>query len=475
MPNDTAVAAPSGRAVALDALRGLSILAMVFCSSIPFGVLPAWMYHAQTPPPAHDFIPLPGLTWVDLVFPFFLFSMGAAMPLATRSRVEKGVSVWRLVLQSFGRAALLAFFAIYLEHVRPFVLNPSHKTPLIWLEALFGFLLLFAVFTRFPKNWPASGKSAIRIGGLLLMALLLACIKYPDGGGFSVDRSDCIIMFMSAMSWSAPLVLLCTFGNFAMRLGVMGVLVAVHFGYAQGGWLTHAAIPFPLPWLFQWDNLRYLCIVLPGTIAGELLCDRMRAASSEDETLAWGGAYAVFAVLMLAAIVATLYGLETRQTGATAAAAFFVLGAGWLVLPSVKEGAGLLLRKLYGWGNFWYFLGLLIEPCEGGIKKDPPTFAYYFVTTGLALFMLCALTVLCDVYKKPRAVGLLVDNGQNPMIAYGASANLVSSLLALTGIAAVLSALTQRPWLGVCRGAFETLLCALFVSLCTRKKIFWRT
>ena len=60
------------RVLALDALRGLSILLMLFASSIPFGVLPSWMYHAQEPPPANIFNPkLPGITWVDLVFPFF--------------------------------------------------------------------------------------------------------------------------------------------------------------------------------------------------------------------------------------------------------------------------------------------------------------------------------------------------------------------------------------------------------------------
>ena len=67
----------------LDALRGFAILAMVLSSSIAFGILPAWMYHAQVPPPYHVYKPeIPGITWVDLVFPFFLFSIGAAIPQA---------------------------------------------------------------------------------------------------------------------------------------------------------------------------------------------------------------------------------------------------------------------------------------------------------------------------------------------------------------------------------------------------------
>ena len=66
----------------LDALRGFAILTMILSGSIAYGdVLPAWMFHAQVPPPDHKFIPaIPGITWVDRVFPFFLFSMGAAIP-----------------------------------------------------------------------------------------------------------------------------------------------------------------------------------------------------------------------------------------------------------------------------------------------------------------------------------------------------------------------------------------------------------
>ena len=69
------------RALALDALRGYAILTMVLSATVVYGILPAWMYHMQAPPPSHVFNPqLAGLTWVDLVFPFFLFSMGAAFP-----------------------------------------------------------------------------------------------------------------------------------------------------------------------------------------------------------------------------------------------------------------------------------------------------------------------------------------------------------------------------------------------------------
>ena len=79
-------AVPTRRAHSLDALRGYAIMTMILAATEAFGILPAWMYHAQEPPPTHVFNPhIYGITWVDLIFPFFLFSMGAAIPLSLGS------------------------------------------------------------------------------------------------------------------------------------------------------------------------------------------------------------------------------------------------------------------------------------------------------------------------------------------------------------------------------------------------------
>ena len=87
----------NNRAYALDALRGYAIITMVLSATIVTQVLPGWMSHAQTPPPDHIFNPsLPGITWVDLVFPFFLFAMGAAFPFSIGKRAEKGDSKLKL-------------------------------------------------------------------------------------------------------------------------------------------------------------------------------------------------------------------------------------------------------------------------------------------------------------------------------------------------------------------------------------------
>ena len=84
----------NGRIASIDIIRGIAIVGMVLCANIGFNSgLPAWMFHAQTPPPTYAFNPeVAGITWVDLVFPFFLFPLGAALPFAMRKRLENGMS-----------------------------------------------------------------------------------------------------------------------------------------------------------------------------------------------------------------------------------------------------------------------------------------------------------------------------------------------------------------------------------------------
>ena len=133
------------RSHALDALRGIAILAMVLSGQIPFGVLPEWMYHAQVPPPSHIFNgALPGITWVDLVFPFFLFAMGAAIPLALQARLNAGDKLPAICASILGRGLLLAGFAIYVKHIQPQTMSAAPT----WQHygfCLIGFALLFPV------------------------------------------------------------------------------------------------------------------------------------------------------------------------------------------------------------------------------------------------------------------------------------------------------------------------------------------
>jgi predicted acyltransferase len=453
------------RALALDALRGLSIFLMILSSSIPFGVLPSWMYHAQVPPPEHTFIPtIPGITWVDLVFPFFLFSMGAAIPIALSRRIERGDSTWKITGGLLLRGLLLAAFAIYDEHIRPWRIS-KEPTAEIWLLALLGFALLIPMFVRLPRDWNRWLRYSVKGGAWAGAIILLALLKYPDGSGFSLYRSDIIILVLANMAVFAGLIWLATREQLLLRLGVLGILIALRVSSVPEGWVHDLWQSSPVPWLFRFDFLKYLFIVVPGTIIGDMLLKWMKgAATGEESSASWNRPrLLVIGALMLMFNILLLVGLKGRFLLETTVLALLLCGCGWFLFRRPGREIEKLLQRLYRWGIYLMVLGLYFE------------LSYYFATGGLAVFTLIGLMILIDLFKTQRWWRTLIESGQNPLIAYAGINNLIRPLLALTGLGALLETLLPTPWLGVLRGIIITYLVALSAAIFTRLKIFLRT
>ncbi len=500
--NSTQGTLTAQRALALDALRGFAILTMVLSGVIPRGILPEWMYHAQTPPPAHDFIPVPGITWVDLVFPFFLFALGAAIPLAFSKRISRGVSTSRLVLFIIKRGFLLGAFGIYLQHIRPYSINPSPETG-TWFAAIGGFLLLFLVWGRFPGKLSAGLKYTIQIAGWLALAIVLYLWEQPDGSTFDLYRSDIIIMILANVAVYGSFIWLFTRKSILLRLGCMGIVMGAVLASGESGWVQSIwtltsipgidpdNVPAWLSWLVEFDwlvkigTMKYLFIVIPGTIAGDFLLEWMQTLRKEhpQKSLSWDRQRLwLIAGVMVAFIIVLVNGLHTRWVPYTLLSFTVLTGVSLYLVRSSRSWAEQFLKRLVQWGIFWILLGLLFEPYDEGIKKDPVTISYLFVNSGMALFLLASFTIIIDIFRK-RWFNLLITNGQNPMVAYVGWANLVQPLLNILGIVvlldrffpAVFGPILTEPWAGALQGLLYTFLVALVVHFLTKKKIFLRS
>lgn len=87
------------RLVALDAWRGLTVLMMLLVNNVALGNLtPRQLQHAPWGG---------GLTFTDLVFPWFLYCAGAALPFSLAAARRSGLAGWGLVRKLVERAALL--------------------------------------------------------------------------------------------------------------------------------------------------------------------------------------------------------------------------------------------------------------------------------------------------------------------------------------------------------------------------------
>ncbi|MEM9568068.1 MAG: DUF5009 domain-containing protein [Cyanobacteria bacterium P01_E01_bin.34] len=461
----------SRRCLGLDALRGLAILGMLLSAAVPYGVLPTWMYHAQVPPPEHVFDPtIPGITWVDIVFPFFLFALGMSIPLALNRRVSRGDSDLALAVRVLARGVALGAFAIALQHLRPWILS-EEPTASTYGIAVLGFCLLFPTFARLPDRMSVKVRWVVRGLGWAFLIALLALLRYPDGSGFSLAHSDIILILLTNAAVAGGLMWVFTRDRPAVRLGLLGVLLAMRLGATEAGWVQVMWGWTPIPWLFRWEYLTYLAIVIPGTLVG----DRWVRSHGKLQSLgSWSDrrlrAIALTQVVLLATV---LVGLQERLGLAWLLVCAGLAVINWLLLLQPEGTIEHLMADWYRWGGIWLGMGLLLEPYEMGIKKDPPTLSYYFVCSGLAIFLLIACTIAIHQLGGVQLFSLAIANGQNPMIAYAALANLSIPGLALVGIDGWMNGLPV--WIQLAYGLGAVWLTAAIVRWLTHRRVVWKT
>lgn len=466
----------SKRAFSLDALRGYAILTMILSGTVASGVLPGWMYHAQVGPRS-DFAfdsTIYGITWVDLVFPFFLFAMGAAFPFSLGNKYEKGESRLKLAVDSLLRGARLTFFAIFIQHMYPWVTSSPQDAASWWL-AIGAFLLMFPMFMRIPMEMATWLRRVIEAMSYAIAITLLLTVSYVGERIFSLSFSNIIILVLANMAIFGSLVYLFTIGNKWARIGILPFIMAVFLGSStEGAWVKTVMNYSPLPWAYNFYYLKYLFIIIPGTIAGEYLKEWLQNKTSEVSLPAEKRRTPFVLLVSVGIIILNLYGLYTRQLVFNLVGTVVLLSCLYYLLYSAGNNSA-YWRKLFVAGAYLLMLGLFFEAYEGGIRKDHSTYSYYFVTSGLAFMAMIAFSILCDVYRWKRLTRPLEMAGQNPMIAYVAPQLLVMPLLNLTGLAGYLSLLNQNAWTGFLRGVIVTTLALLVAILFTRLKCFWRT
>lgn len=263
---------PKPRLLSLDVFRGLVILAMLFVNDLA-GVrgAPAWMRHAPT---LHD-----GMTFVDLVFPAFLFMVGMSLPFALARRQAP----WGHVLS---RAASLAFLG-FLEYngeqfaggrlpVEAWYLLEGAGILLVWntrwtsgAVRAAGWALLLACLLLF-HGASGAGPLALRCGywgilGLIGFSYLAACLVYLPGRGRRTALGAGLVLFLAyaaafetlayAHAPASPTLPLFTFAphgaivlmgallGLAAREGRMREAAGLAAGYLAAGALLHLLAP----------------------------------------------------------------------------------------------------------------------------------------------------------------------------------------------------------------------------------------
>ncbi len=468
----------SSRVEALDSLRGIAIFGMVLSGSISFGgVLPAWMYHAQVPPPLHHFNPaLPGITWVDLVFPLFLFCMGAAISFSVSANIKRGFSKFHLCGIAGRRFLQLLFFALFFQHCKAWVIS-KHPTTNDHLLSVFGFLLLFGQFYDAKAKHSTFAWNLLKAASYLLGIILLAMLPFSDGKGFDFYRSDIIIVVLANMALFAGVIYVFTI-NRPIARGLLLIAVAAIIlsaretnenGVKQFFYFKEIA-GYSFDWAYKFYFLKYLFIVIPGTWVGDWLM--MRAEEQKPAAVSSSTFLnSLFVFILLLCLLILLF--ERTYLNYSFLVVFGLGLLSWLRFKNIV--ASIAEQRLVTAGIFLLFIGLLLEPYEGGIKKDPSTFSYYFVTAGYGCWGVLLLLDFAK-YKLFNVVStFFAALGRNPLVAYATGSLLILPILSILGLRSAWDSWAITPWLGFFKGIIFTLSVGGVTILFNRFRLYWRS
>lgn len=325
------------------------MLVMVFVNDLAdVHGLPWWTYHM-----------LPGvngMTYVDVVFPSFLFILGMAIPLAVRKRLKAGDTMPRL----WGHILLRTFSLVVLGLVLANVgkvdskLTGIHSGPWGTL-ALVGAILLWNVY-------PAAGGRqllyrTLKYAGLILLVAMFVIFRRTaaDGHVAWLDFGYWEILGLIARAYLAACLLYIPlrrkpWAPMAIFVGLTALNVASRLGWV--GFLRH--IPYAI-WPFDAGELPSIAIA--GVVASTIFLDSSLAQSFKAKAL-WALGYAAI-----------------------------LLGAGWLLLPF-------------------------------GVSKNAATPSWCLFCSGISVLLFLALYWLADVRRITGWAAILKPAGSNTLLTY---------------------------------------------------------
>lgn len=155
------------RILSIDAFRGITILVMIFVNELA-GVsgIPTWMKHMPADADA--------MTFVDIVFPAFLFIVGMAIPFAINRRLAKGDSFLQLQRHILWRTLGLLVLGVFMVNAEGGNYNEAAMGMRIPLWSLLFYVCVILVWNlyRFDQPWKANLLKGIGIAGLIGLAFI---------------------------------------------------------------------------------------------------------------------------------------------------------------------------------------------------------------------------------------------------------------------------------------------------------------
>ncbi|MEM7375458.1 MAG: DUF5009 domain-containing protein [Bacteroidota bacterium] len=251
----------SQRIHSIDVFRGLTIFIMVFVNDVAgVGGLPMWMKHA-----AAD---ADWMSFVDVVFPAFLFIVGMSIPLAMQRRIRQGQSFWQISRHILSRTAGLLILGLFMVNGAEMNTDANLIPKRLWQVGLY--LAAILIWNAYPQS---DGKSKLYRGLQILGMLILIGLAFTfrKGSQGEIGLTPSWWGILGLIGWAylfSVIVYAMTRDNMVGILAVIALFVLITIGLKQDS-LT---LPLGLDWLSgQAGNFAHATLTLSGLLLSLIL------------------------------------------------------------------------------------------------------------------------------------------------------------------------------------------------------------
>jgi predicted acyltransferase len=328
---------PAARLASIDILRGLTMTLMIFVNELArVRGLPWWNYHMKAE--------IDAMTYVDMVFPFFLFIVGLSLPLAIRHRLKRNPSLSALWLHVALRTASLMTLGLILANANEGDPSRMIVSPAVWaIVGLTGAALFLNEYGESERY--ATLIRWLRIAGLVTVVAMFAIFRHTanPGHGSWIDFSYPEILGLIGYTYLAVSFLYIPTRRWLWAPLAWFVAMMAFNALTAAKWIT-VTERFPY-WIFPFSNGAMAGIMLAGIVTSVIFLGAHRWQTLSQKTFL-GLSFGI--VALIAGWVLTPLGISKIR--ATPTWSLYSIGAAVLLFTALYWICD--VKKKTGWAFF---------------------------------------------------------------------------------------------------------------------------